>query len=317
MTLPVEIVVVHASEPAPYPVLEGASISENAERSLQKLAASLKTKTSNVDAVLRVGEPWREIVSVAKERRVDLIVIGTHGRRGIARTVLGSVAEKVVRHSSVPVLVVPPWRYDDRRDAGRQLAEAIKPLRDAHPVVVAISGDSVPVAHEVALGLGAPLDFWVAQLIEYDEQPIGAVCEDGTSVVADGIVGHLGVRALDLQVAVAKGRNLARAQASRLRGARLMADPTARTVIIVTDELASEWQVAAGAKAMRAMGAARIVVASPVASARAVLALTKQVDSVTCLEEVEDSRETPDLYRDPKRPTEAEAVAILASRVGT
>ena len=47
-------------------------------------------------------------MNLAKERGVDLIVIGTHGRRGISRALLGSVAEKVVRMSSVPVLSVRP-----------------------------------------------------------------------------------------------------------------------------------------------------------------------------------------------------------------
>jgi nucleotide-binding universal stress UspA family protein/predicted phosphoribosyltransferase len=313
-----DLVVVYAREPAPYPyaVPEGQSGPEMGEHLLQEVAAGLKTERREAEAILRVGEPWKEIVSVAKERRVDLIVIGTHGRRGLARTVLGSVAEKVVRHSPVPVLVVPPWRYDDRRDAGRQLADALSAFQGTRPMVLALSGDALPVAYEVAAGLLVPLDFWVAQLIEYDGNPVGSVCEDGTSVVAEGIVDQLGMRALDLQVAIAKGRNLAREQSSRLRGARWMSDPTGRTIIVVTDEVASEWQVAAAAKALRAMGAGRIVLASPVGCTRAVQYLAKCVDSITCLEEVEDPHEGLALYRDARGPTEAEAIDLLVSRIG-
>jgi nucleotide-binding universal stress UspA family protein len=52
------------------------------------------------------GAPWREIDRVAREKSVDLIVMGTHGRRGLPHALLGSVAEKVVRTAPCPVLVV-------------------------------------------------------------------------------------------------------------------------------------------------------------------------------------------------------------------
>jgi nucleotide-binding universal stress UspA family protein len=56
---------------------------------------------------LLTGVPWDEIVSAARsDSAVDLIVIGTHGRTGLAHVLLGSVAEKVVRHAPCPVLVV-------------------------------------------------------------------------------------------------------------------------------------------------------------------------------------------------------------------
>jgi nucleotide-binding universal stress UspA family protein len=62
---------------------------------------------ADVDGSLVPGRPWEEIVSFAEINDYDLIVAGTHGRTGIARLVTGSVAERVVRESSVPVLVVP------------------------------------------------------------------------------------------------------------------------------------------------------------------------------------------------------------------
>ena len=54
------------------------------------------------------GEAASEIVRVAKERDVDLIVISSHGRTGLGRILFGSTAESVVRHASCPVLVVKP-----------------------------------------------------------------------------------------------------------------------------------------------------------------------------------------------------------------
>ncbi len=55
---------------------------------------------------LRLGSPWQEILAVREESKADLIVMGTHGRKGLAHAVIGSVAEKIVRTSSVPVLTV-------------------------------------------------------------------------------------------------------------------------------------------------------------------------------------------------------------------
>lgn len=59
-----------------------------------------------IEGLLEIGEPWRMILEVAKQRHADLIVMGTHGRQGLSRAVLGSVAERVVRESPVPVLTV-------------------------------------------------------------------------------------------------------------------------------------------------------------------------------------------------------------------
>lgn len=59
-----------------------------------------------MQAVLRNGVAWEEIAAVAKESQADLIVIGTRGRRGLARALLGSVAESVIRTSDVPVLTL-------------------------------------------------------------------------------------------------------------------------------------------------------------------------------------------------------------------
>jgi nucleotide-binding universal stress UspA family protein len=59
-----------------------------------------------VEHRLRVGDEAAEIVDVAKEAGCDLIVMGTHGRTGLGRLLMGSVAEQVLRHASCPVLTV-------------------------------------------------------------------------------------------------------------------------------------------------------------------------------------------------------------------
>jgi nucleotide-binding universal stress UspA family protein len=65
-----------------------------------------------LNKVLREDAPWRAVVTVADEIDADLIVIGTHGRRGLARALLGSVAENVIRVASRPVLTIHGPRGD-------------------------------------------------------------------------------------------------------------------------------------------------------------------------------------------------------------
>lgn len=79
--------------------LEGA-----ARRALEELCQTVKAKHERTTAALETGEPWQRILAYVKAHDVDLVVLGTRGRAGLPRLVLGSVAEKLVRLSPVPVL---------------------------------------------------------------------------------------------------------------------------------------------------------------------------------------------------------------------
>ena len=68
-------------------------------------ASARKLGAAEVETALLEGDPWHEIVRLAKDRQCDLVVIGTHGRGAVAHFFLGSVAEKVVRKAECPVLV--------------------------------------------------------------------------------------------------------------------------------------------------------------------------------------------------------------------
>ena len=72
----------------------------------REIKAALK-----VEQTVKIGVPFLEIVRVAKERDVDLIVLGTHGRTGLSHALIGSVAEKVVHHAHCPVLSIKHPQY--------------------------------------------------------------------------------------------------------------------------------------------------------------------------------------------------------------
>ncbi len=81
-------------------------LAEFAQSKLDDLLPSIRAECPDAKGVIKVGVPWEQILAVAAEVRADLIVMGTHGRRGIAHAIMGSVAERVVRLSAIPVLTV-------------------------------------------------------------------------------------------------------------------------------------------------------------------------------------------------------------------
>jgi nucleotide-binding universal stress UspA family protein len=106
-----ELSVVHVCEIPPYtdfaaPLDLVTPASDLAQTKLDELLSSIRDVCPRVKGFVRLGAPWEEILSVATERGADLVVVGTHGRRGLAHALMGSVAERVVRLSTIPVLTV-------------------------------------------------------------------------------------------------------------------------------------------------------------------------------------------------------------------
>ena len=84
-----------------------------AERELDALLAKVETDDLDVRKRLEVGYPRDEILSVAEADGFDLVVMGTHGRTGLSRWFLGSIAEQVVRRAPCAVLTVRPDENDE------------------------------------------------------------------------------------------------------------------------------------------------------------------------------------------------------------
>jgi nucleotide-binding universal stress UspA family protein len=91
---------------ADYPIGIFETMQNAAHGRLRRLLTEQDVKELQPDYAVRIGQPAEEIVRYAHEHAVDLIVMGTHGREGVMRAVLGSVAETVVRRAPCPVLTV-------------------------------------------------------------------------------------------------------------------------------------------------------------------------------------------------------------------
>jgi nucleotide-binding universal stress UspA family protein len=102
------LTVVHAREPPTYDygAFEEPEFERRARSELDRLAQQIRVRVPTADAILRNGYAWRAILDVAKERGADLMVLSTHGRHGFQRALIGSVAEKIVRVSFIPVWTI-------------------------------------------------------------------------------------------------------------------------------------------------------------------------------------------------------------------
>ncbi|HEU4404678.1 MAG TPA: phosphoribosyltransferase [Polyangiaceae bacterium] len=157
--------------------------------------------------------------------------------------------------------------FDDRRDAGRQLALKLSAYAGARPLVLGLPRGGVPVAYEVARALSAPLDVFVVRKLgvpDNEELAMGAVASGGALVVNDEVVERFGIPA----EVVARAAEVERGEVERreraFRGGRPMPDLRRRTVLLVDDGLATGATMRAAVSALRKMKPARLVVAVPI-----------------------------------------------------
>jgi nucleotide-binding universal stress UspA family protein len=108
-----KIVFLHVMEPTAYSVDFAltrpdlsADVRQRVGEALRQLVDEARSRGVSAEQALAVGAPFAEIEKTAADRKADLIVMGTHGRTGMAHVVLGSTAERVVRLASCPVLTV-------------------------------------------------------------------------------------------------------------------------------------------------------------------------------------------------------------------
>jgi nucleotide-binding universal stress UspA family protein len=85
-------------------------ILEGTERAVEKFCKEQMQSCLNFERLMVLGDPATEILKIIESKDIDLVVMGTHGRKGLEHTLFGSVAENVVKKSPVPVLVINPHK---------------------------------------------------------------------------------------------------------------------------------------------------------------------------------------------------------------
>lgn len=125
-----DVCLLHVIEPMSTAMAFGAELAtaplfppdyrKNIRTELEKLAKNRSARSVKISVQIREGVPHDEIVNAARRLKSDLVIIATHGRTGLIRALLGSTAERVVRHATCPVLTFRSPVTDDSRGARRE-----------------------------------------------------------------------------------------------------------------------------------------------------------------------------------------------------
>jgi putative phosphoribosyl transferase len=176
--------------------------------------------------------------------------------------------------------------FRDRSDAGRRLAASLHHLRDENVVVLGLPRGGVPVAFEVATALHAPLDVIVVRKLGVPFQPelgMGAIGEDGVRIINDDVVRQSRVTEDQLAQVEALERVELERRARSFRGNRPRLLLRGRTALVVDDGIAVGSTARVACQLVRAQGAARVVLAVPVAPPDWRARMGGDADELVCL----------------------------------
>jgi putative phosphoribosyl transferase len=191
----------------------------------------------------------------------------------------------------------------------------VEHLRAGEPVVVGLPRGGVPVASEVATALDAPLDIILVRKLGVPFQPelaMGAIGEDGVRVLDDHVIRSTRVSPSDIATVEVRERAEIERQAQRFRPGRAPVPLVGRTVVVVDDGIATGSSARAACRVARARGAARVVLAVPVAPRRWREVLAAVADELVCVEVPEPFLAVGHAYDDFSQTSDDEVEACLA-----
>jgi predicted phosphoribosyltransferase len=205
--------------------------------------------------------------------------------------------------------------FRDRYDAGEALAERLREFAGRPGVVVlALPRGGVPVGYVVARQLGLPLDVFVVRKLGTPGQPelaMGAIASGGIRVLNADVVESLGIPEWAIEQVTRQEQEEMERREHQYRGDRPPLDVGGKTVILVDDGLATGSTMRAAAAALRQAGAARILVAVPVASRATCDQLREEGNEVVCATTPEPFFAVGQWYKDFAQTTDEEVRELL------
>ncbi|WP_346957883.1 phosphoribosyltransferase [uncultured Arthrobacter sp.] len=203
--------------------------------------------------------------------------------------------------------------FEDRVDAGRQLGRRLSDLRGQDIVVLGLPRGGVPVAFEVAAALDAPLDVIVVRKLGLPYQPelaMGAIGEGGARVLEEHVLAQSRISERELQAVEERERAVLEDRVARFRKGRGRQDLTGRIAVIVDDGIATGSTARVACRIARKLGAARVILAVPVAPADTLASLSEP-DEVVCLATPRHFSAVGYHYRDFSPTEDDEVVQLL------
>jgi putative phosphoribosyl transferase len=205
-------------------------------------------------------------------------------------------------------------RFDDRADAGRQLAECLESLRGKDIVVLGLPRGGVPVAFEVAKALRAPLDVLVVRKLGVPFQPelaFGAIGEGGVRVINDSVMREADLSEDEVAAVEAEQRAELVRRSKRFRRGHDRIPVAGRIALIIDDGVATGATAKAACQVARAQGASKVVLAVPIGGRDVFAEFSGCADEVICLHTPEFFFAVGQGYCNFTQTTDDEVIALL------
>ncbi|MFJ9213822.1 alpha/beta family hydrolase [Streptomyces sp. NPDC102264] len=211
-------------------------------------------------------------------------------------------------------------RFADRTTAGIQLAEEVARLHLDDPVVLGLPRGGIPVAYQVARVLDAPLDVIAVRKLGVPSRPelgFGAIGEGEVRILNDDVVRAARLGPRERAAVELTERTALEGRLRAYRAERPPAALTGRTVVIVDDGIATGSTASAACQVARARGAARVVLAVPVAPPGALAELSGEADDMVCLYSPDYFGSVGQWYTDFAQTGDTEVVELLNDRLAS
>jgi putative phosphoribosyl transferase len=209
--------------------------------------------------------------------------------------------------------------FQDRIDAGRQLAQALQPYRTDEMIILALPRGGVPIGAEIAQALHVSLDVLIVRKLGvpgHEELAMGALGPSGLTVFNDEVLQtQRWLSSADIDRVVARETEELNRRLRHFRGDRPFPDLQGKTVVIVDDGLATGATAMAAVQTVKTMLPARIILAVPVCAADSAERLRSTVDQLICLHCPDDFNAVGQWYQDFSQTTDAEVVNLLLHRL--
>ncbi len=204
--------------------------------------------------------------------------------------------------------------FNDRVDAGKRLASELADFKSKGALVLAIPRGGVVVGYEIAEELNLPLDVIIPRKIGAPDNPelaIGAVTEDGTTILDQSLIAYIGVPQSYIEEESRRQRQEIQRRLKVYRQNEPYPNLKGRNVIIVDDGIATGSTMKAALASVKNRGAKSVTVAVPVGPPSTIQELEKQADRVVCPYTPEYFQAIGQFYRDFSQTTDEEVIELL------
>lgn len=204
--------------------------------------------------------------------------------------------------------------FSDRIDAGKRLAEALADFKGKNAVVLAIPRGGVVLGYEIAAALNLPLDVIVPRKLGAPDNPelaIGAIAEDGSTVLDENLTRYLGVSRDYIQEESERQKEEIKRRLKLYRQGTAGLELKGKDVIIVDDGIATGSTMKAALASVKNSGAKTVTIAVPVGPPQTIQELTQLADRVVCLYMPDYFQAIGQFYDDFSQTEDQEVIRLL------